>query len=113
MICPQCGHPHNKVMQTFNEKTTFTRRRKCLKCGELYYTVETYRDKLDTRMFSGMTRLARRTRDIKIAKELHKGWELLMQEYGLTRTAIYYAAARGRKHLGLEHQNAVSYRKGK
>lgn len=38
-------------------------------------------------------------RDIKIAKDLHLGWQHLAQLYDLTKSGVYYAAARGRKYL--------------
>ena len=41
-------------------------------------------------------RWALRRRDAAIAAALHQGWRPLAEQYGLTKTAVYLAAKRGR-----------------
>lgn len=41
MNCPKCGEEgYHKVMQTFTLPDMIRRRRKCLKCGKIFYTEE-------------------------------------------------------------------------
>jgi hypothetical protein len=43
-------------------------------------------------------------RDIKISRDLHCGWPHLAQLYNLTKSGVYYAAARGRKYIQLQRK---------
>ena len=41
MICPRCkSEGYDRVMQTFHMSDYTRRRRKCLKCGKIFYTEE-------------------------------------------------------------------------
>ena len=111
MICDHCGYTKSQVIDTRASPKKIVRKRKCPNCGEIFVTIEAHRHKVTMRF--GLPAEARRIRDISIAERLHMGWELLAQEYGLTKTAVYYAAARGRNYLGQGARNAVSYRKDK
>lgn len=46
-----------------------------------------------------LTRRNQRERDKSIARALHDGWRPLAEKYGLTKSAVYYAAKMGRKAL--------------
>lgn len=122
MKCDTCGHNKSEVYDTRNEGYKIVRKRRCTHCEATWVTVEVYRhatknDKIRTRTDNasrwGPTREARNLRDLEIARRLHDGWEPLAKEFNLTKTAVYYAAARGRSLAGLGHQNARSYKKDK
>ena len=122
MKCDTCGYPESEVVETRTKEFAVARKRRCKKCGESWQTLEVYRqatknDKVKTRTDNalrwGITKLERAQRDILIASSLHQGWEVLAKKFNLTKTAVYYAAARGRSLMGKDHQNAQSYKKDK
>lgn len=109
MICDKCGKD-TKVLST-REYQSFvtTRRRECLNCGNRFNTREMHTHAVRSNMGQALswTEGAKRriefwNRDIKIAQDLHCGWAHLSQLYNLTKSGVYYAAARGRKYLQLQ-----------
>jgi transcriptional repressor NrdR len=46
MLCPHCGSPHNRVVNSRDAQnaTAIRRRRECLNCGERFTTFETIED---------------------------------------------------------------------
>lgn len=110
MICDKCGQD-TKVLST-RELLTIktTRRRECLNCGHRFNTVEVHTRAVHSNFGKGFAQtvkrnVAYRERDIKIATDLHLGWQHLAQLHTLTKSAVYLAARRGRKYLQLQRRD--------
>lgn len=106
MKCPRCGAP-SEVRET-RDASLFTtrRRRECLN-GHRFTTVEMHqaaacsaKQRLAALAQTIQRRAAQWQRDRAIALQLHRGWRALADQYGLTKGAIYQAAARGRTTRG-------------
>ena len=81
------------------------RTREC-KHGHRFTTVEVHTtvavravDRMRQFEVTTQTRRNQRDRDKSIALALHDGWRPLAEKYGLTKSAVYYAAKMGRKAL--------------
>lgn len=122
MKCDTCGHSNNEVYDTRSYDWKIVRKRRCKHCEATWVTVEVYREatkndkvrsQTDNASRWGPNKEARNLRDLDIARRLHLGWEPLAKEFSLTKTAVYYAAARGRSLAGKGHLNARTYQKDK
>jgi hypothetical protein len=89
-----------------------TRRRQCLNCGHRFNTREMHSHAVRSNMAQAVgwvagakKRIAFWHRDIKIAETLYLGTQHLSQLYNLTKSGVYYAAARGRKYLQLQKKD--------
>ncbi len=103
MNCPTCGAPSSVLDTRPRSNLTTTRRRACLR-GHRFTTVELHsaaavsaKQRAVVYAKTVRQRIAQRARDIAIAADLHRGWEPAAKRYGLTKSAVYLAAARGRK----------------
>lgn len=102
MNCPRCGATSGVVETRVMTSLTTRRRRECVN-GHRFTTIEipsqaygSARQRLAVFARTTAQRIALWKRDKAIAAELHHGWQALAHRYGLTKTAIYTAAQRGR-----------------
>lgn len=109
MICIKCGYD-TKVLSTRELLTIKTsRRRECLNCGHHFTTIEVPTRAVQSNFGKGFATtvariVARREYDIKMAQDLHLGWQHLAQLHNISKSGVYYAAARGRKYLQLQQK---------
>jgi hypothetical protein len=105
--CPRCGSA-SRVLDTRHDESVLVnrRRRRCEAptCRHTFTTMEVGPGAYDVttaRVAAGAARRrwAMRERDRQIASELHRGWEPLAARFELSRTAVYYAARRGRDSM--------------
>lgn len=104
MICPQCGATSHVLSTREGPNLTTVRRRQCDAIPtHRFNSIEIHASvycsaKQRASVFAQTTRqrIAMVQRDRKIAAELHQGWHVLAARYGLTKTAVYLAAKRGR-----------------
>lgn len=103
-----CGSATQVLETRGSDSYVVHRRRECLqkKCGYRFSTVEVYTashvaDANRNLKFeqAAQKRIERLQRNIFIAENLFKGWRPLGERYHLTKTAVYLAAAQGRKYL--------------
>jgi hypothetical protein len=104
VICPHCGAESAVLATRAGPNNTVQRRRVCV--GAKSHRFSTYEvpaavfcsAKQRARQYAQTvaSRLALIERDRRIAATLHLGWRVLAERHGLTKTAIYLAAKRGR-----------------
>lgn len=106
MICPTCGAAATHVIETRRAAFNTTARRRECPLGHRFSTREIHEPvfcsaKQRAKVFAETLakRFAIRQRDMGIAKSLHAGWREIAARFGLDKSAVYLAAARGRKYL--------------
>ena len=109
MKCPRCGETTSVVETRSRDNFTVMRRRECECCGHRFTTHEMHSTPAHHNMLKvgQFTRASRRRieirkRDIYIADNLFKGWQPLADQFDLTESGVYYAAARGRRYKAQE-----------
>ena len=105
MRCPICGGDSD-VLDTRHSRSLVTRRRRACAEGHAFTTYEVHAEvfctaKARVREFSNTVarRLELRKRDAEIAGSLHAGWKSLATKFGISKSAVYLAAKRGRSIL--------------
>jgi len=105
VICPRCGAA-SSVLETRTNKTSMTTTRSRLCFNEhRFKTVEIHEPvycSAEQRNVKFVQAAAKRShfwkRDIQIAKQLGvDGWQALAATYGITKSAVYLAAKRGKQ----------------
>lgn len=102
MKCPRCGAASDVLESRPAAHHTTRRRRQCHN-NHRFVTMEMHeaaycsaKQRLVKLAETIQRRVGQWQRDREIAANLHRGWRALADRYGLTKTAIYLAAKRGR-----------------
>ncbi len=102
MNCPRCGAASNVLDTRAWDFGTTRRRRECMNLHK-FTTVEipaaaygSAKQRLQVLANTTAGRVALFKRDRAIARDLPNGWQALAARFGLTKTAVYLAARRGR-----------------
>jgi hypothetical protein len=109
VICWKCGHETRVLATRGTVSVKISRKRQCLLCSNRFTTVEVPVRAIKSNFVHGFEKTVQRRialieRDVKIAQDLHLGWQHLAQLYNLTKGAVYLAARRGRKHIQLQRK---------
>jgi len=102
MNCPRCGCPSGVVNTRPDGAFNVKRQRKCEK-GHVFHTTEmlnaaVHKPHLAASNAAAVRRVSRWHRDIDISRHLYLGADLLVKAHGITRSAVYVAARRGRAY---------------
>lgn len=114
MKCPHCLNDSLVLETRAAPHLTVSRRRRCTNCGERFTTIEVHQPvfcSAKQRAVKYEQTVVKRARiyarDIELARRLHQGADVLAQEFGITKSAVFLAAKRGRAAMS---RNAKSTR---
>lgn len=103
MRCPHCLSDSLVLETRAASHLTVSRRRKCTYCGERFTTIEVHQPvfcSAKQRAVKYEQTVAKRARiyarDVELARRLHEGADVLAREFGITKSAVFLAAKRGR-----------------